>query len=335
MKLVWGTRELVLREPFRISRAVMTGRTAVEVVVEHRGHLGRGEVVTSGFHRLDVPGITAVLTGWQPVVERVSDPADLLDLLPAGPPGVRAACDAAVHDLLGRIAGKPLHELLGLPEWTDVPTACTIGITPPSEAAAKAEELVGKGFRVLKVKAGDEQDEARLRVVRHAAPDARLLLDPNGAWTPEQAVRFLDRTADLRLDAVEQPTAPGNPDRLAWVAARTAVPVVADEDAATAHDVRGLGGAVAGVNVKLVKCGGVRAAREVLAAAAAGGLDVMLGCLVASSLGIAPAAHLAARARWVDLDGHLLLDRDPWTGIGGEGGLLRPSGLPGLGVLRR
>ena len=335
MRLVWSTRELELREPFRISRSVMVGRRSVELTLEHDGRLGHGEVVTSEYFRLDVDGITDALATWQRVVEATEEPARLLDALPEGPPGVRAAADAAVHDLLGKLAGAPVHTLLGGPEWTPVSTAYTIGLCSPDDAALRAGALAHKGFSVLKVKAGDEHDFARLNAVRAAAPQARLLLDPNGAWTPEHTARFLERTADLRLDAVEQPIPPGTPDRLAWIGARSPVPLIADEDAGTVHDVRGLVGAVDGVNVKLAKCGGLRAAGEIIAVARAAGMDVMLGCLVASSLGIAPAVQLTPHARWVDLDGHLLLRRDPWVGLGGEGGTLRLGGRPGLGVVRR
>ncbi|MFD1150879.1 dipeptide epimerase [Saccharothrix hoggarensis] len=331
MKLDWAVYGLELRSPLRISRSVMARRDAVRVVVERDGLRGHGEVVTSQFYGLDVERITGLLRDLAPVAADCADPAELFERLPELPPGVRAAVDAALHDLIALRQGVPVHALVDVPQWTDVPTACTIGIGDPATAAARAAELAGRGFTVLKVKVGAEDDVATVNAIRAAAPDARLILDPNGGWTAEQAVRFVDGLTGV--DALEQPIPPGRWDDLAWLRERCPVPLIADEDAATVADVRALAGVVDGVNVKLAKCGGIGPAREIIAVARDHGLDVMLGCLVASSLGIAPAVHLTGHARWVDLDGHLLLADDPWTGIGGEDGTLRLSGVPGLGVV--
>lgn len=339
MRLDWRTYPLHLREPLRISRSTMSRRDAVGVKLTHDAVTGHGEVVSSGYLGLDVSGITRSLAGVRDRVAGYRDPqalrADLPDLAAGLAPAVLAALDAAVHDLIGRRDGIPVHQLIGRPTWTPVATAYTIGLVAVPAAATAARRLTAAGFQTIKLKAGaadPDDDVARVAAVRAAAPSARLLLDPNGAWRPEQAVRLLDAMTPAGLDAVEQPIPPGTPDKLAWVGARVAVPVVADEDAATLADVHRLAGVVAGVNVKLAKCGGVHAALRIVAAARRHGLDVMLGCLVASSLGIAPAVHLAGDARWIDLDGHLLLADDPWTGIGGRDGTLRLTGGPGLGV---
>lgn len=331
MKLDWTGYGLELRSPLRISRSVMARRDAVRVVVEWDGVRGHGEVVTSQYYGLDVERITGLLRELAPVVADCADPAELRERLPELPPGVLAAVDAALHDLAALRDGVPVHVSLGIPQWTDVPTAYTIGIGTPDDAAAEAEALAVRGFTVLKVKVGSADDIARVTAVRAAAPDARLILDPNGGWTAEETVRVVDRLTGV--DALEQPIPPGHRDDLAWLRERCPVPLIADEDAATVADVRALEGLVDGVNVKLAKCGGITAAREVVDVARECGLDVMLGCLVASSLGIAPAVHLTGYARWVDLDGHLLLADDPWTGIGGEDGTLRLAGAPGLGVV--
>ena len=342
MKLSWEVYGLELGTPLRISRSVMSRRDAVRVVLEHDGQQGHGEVVTSTYYQLDVPAITSFLDSLRPVLAGAESPSVALDLLhadPALPAGVRAAVDAALHDLLGLHRGVPVHVLAGVPVWHDTPTAYTIGITTPDDAAAQAAALIGRGFSVLKVKAGadPERDVATVTAVRAAAPDARLVLDPNGGWSPDIAVRTVEQltTAGVVLDAVEQPIPPGDPDALAWIRERCPAPLIADEDAATVADVRKLAGSVDAVNIKLAKCGGLRPALDIVQAAVDARLDVMLGCLVASSLGIAPAVHLSNHARWADLDGHLLLSHDPWSGIGGETGTLRLSTTPGLGVTRR
>ncbi|GAA2789828.1 dipeptide epimerase [Saccharopolyspora taberi] len=333
MKLRWSNSELRLREPFRISRSVMYERAAVTLEIEHEGVVGRGEVVTSVYYGLDIARIAEHVEALRSTIEG-ADPEDLL----ARPgefdtaPGVKAAIDAALHDLVGKLRGVPVHELLGLPKPQRVPTAYTIGITSLQESVRTAESLAGRGFELIKIKVGGGESELdRIAGIRAAAPHARLLLDPNGAWEADQAVRLLTAASEYGVEAVEQPIQAGTPELLAEVAKASPVPVIADEDAAGVEDVRALDG-VHGVNIKLAKCGGISAAMEIVDAAYESDVDVMLGCLVASSLGIAPAVHLAGCARWVDLDGHLLLAHDPWTGIGGADGFLEPEGTAGLGV---
>ncbi|MFG1606813.1 dipeptide epimerase [Actinoplanes sp. NPDC049265] len=335
MKLTWESYPLRLREPLRISRSTMAFRGAVRISLSDGEHTGHGEVVTSVHHRLDLPTITAACETLAGPPALGGFPAIAAGGLGPVPPGVRAAVDAALLDLRGKQAGMPVYALLGLPAATAVVTAYTIGLVSPNDAATAALGLAAGGFGVLKIKAGDQYDVARIAAVRRAAPGVRLWIDPNGGWTPTETLRVLAECEQHRIDMVEQPVPPGAPDRLAWISERTPIPVVADEDAATEDDVDRLAGAVDGINIKLAKCGGVTAALSLAAKAREHGLEIMLGCLVASSLGIAPAVHLAGLARWIDLDGHLLLNDDPHTGIGGHGGTLRLSGEPGLGIRRK
>ncbi|MFG2986366.1 dipeptide epimerase [Streptomyces sp. NPDC048258] len=345
MRLTWHTTELELAEPLRISRSVMARRDAVWVAIEHGGLTGWGEVVSSDYLGLPTARIVRHLTTARPAVERLPDPetawgehvADSLPGLPELPAGVLAGLEAALLDLVGKRAGRPAHQLLGTHTAPAAQTTRTIGITTPVPAAAQAARLAMSGFTALKVKAGSPdpaEDLARVEAVRTGAPEASLLLDANGAWTERQALDLLPRFADLGVTAVEQPIPPGNHDALARVAKESPVPVIADEDAVSHEDAVALAGLVHGVNVKLAKCGGVRAALRIHDALRGSGTDLMLGCLTASSLGIAPAVHLADRARWVDLDGHLLLADDPWTGIGGTDGTVRAADRAGLGVRR-
>ncbi|WP_367318190.1 dipeptide epimerase [Streptomyces sp. HUAS ZL42] len=342
MKASLRTVRLELTEPLRISRSTMTARDAVWLTVEHDGVTGHGEAVTSFYYGLDADTLGRLLTAVGADFARFSDPESALEALRAGESAgagtssaVTAAVEAALLDLVGKRAGSPVHRLLGAAVPPVAATARTIGITSLAHAAAQARRLAASGFEVIKVKAGtpDPKDDVeRVRVIRDAAPRARLLLDPNGAWTVAQAEALLHRFAELGVEAVEQPLAPGDPKALGTLAERSPLPVIADEDAVDLEDVRRLAGRVQGVNVKLAKCGGVHAALRIAEAIDGSGTDLMLGCLTASSLGLAPAVHLADRARWADLDGHLLLAHDPWAGIGGEDGVVRANNLPGLGV---
>jgi L-alanine-DL-glutamate epimerase-like enolase superfamily enzyme len=340
VKSTLRTVRLALAEPLRISRSTMAARDAVWLTVEHDGLRGHGEAVTSVYYGLGTETLVRLLTGVD--LSRFPDPESALEALRAGqwpdgdvPPAVTAAVESALLDLAGKRAGVPVHRLLGTAAPPVAATARTIGITTPARAAAQARHLVANGFEIIKAKAGTpdpEDDIERVRVIRDAAPRARLLLDPNGAWSVAQADALLPRFAALGVEAVEQPLAPGDPDALGALAERAPLPVIADEDAVDLADVRRLAGRVHGVNVKLAKCGGVHAALRIREAIEGSGTELMLGCLTASTLGLAPAVHLADRARWADLDGHLLLAHDPWAGIGGADGVVRASGAPGLGI---
>ncbi|MEU4067275.1 dipeptide epimerase [Streptomyces wedmorensis] len=345
MKSRQRTVRLELAEPLRISRSTMAARDAVWLTVEHDGQRGHGEAVTSVYYGLDTGTLERLLHAESQWLAGFHDPETALEAVQDGtrraaaPPAVTAAVESALLDLVGKRADLPVHRLLdprGAPPRAT--TARTLGITPPERAGERAARLVRDGFTVLKVKAGapDPGDDlARVRAVRTAAPHARLLLDPNGAWTVREAERLLPLFAELGVEAVEQPLAPGDPEALARLAERSPLPVVADEDAVGFEDARRLAGRVQGINVKLAKCGGVGAALRIAELVADTGTELMLGCLAASTLGIAPAVHLAHRARWVDLDGHLLLADDPWAGIGGTDGTVRASRHPGLGVRER
>lgn len=254
-------------------------------------------------------------------------------------PSVRAAVDMALWDILGKRCGLPLWKLLG--GYRDrMMTSVTVGILPESETVRQARDWVKRGFKILKLKGGldVESDAARVLKVREAVGDQiALRFDANEGYTVEQALWFIDRTRPARIELLEQPTRQGQPDLLAQVTRRTDVPVMADESLTTLRDAFRLAAedVVDMLNVKLMKVGGIAEAMEINAVAKAARLEVMVGCLDESALGIAAALQFALadqNVAYADLDGHLDLCGDPADGaVILEDGTLFPRDAPGLG----
>jgi L-alanine-DL-glutamate epimerase-like enolase superfamily enzyme len=245
----------------------------------------------------------------------------------------KAAIDLALHDLMGKVVGKPLWQLWGLDPGQAPVTSYSIGLDEPAEMARKAREAAA--FPILKIKLGTSRDLESMAAVREAVPGHRFVVDANGAWSPKQAARRLRDLDGYKIDFVEQPVAAGDLAGLKYVREHSPFPIVADESCVDEEDVARLAGCVDGVNVKLMKCGGLRRARRLIAAARAHHLQVMVGCLIESSIAITAAAHLAPLLDYADLDGNLLLARDPYQGVTCEGGKLTLPTAPGLGVVPR
>jgi L-alanine-DL-glutamate epimerase-like enolase superfamily enzyme len=220
-------------------------------------------------------------------------------------------------------------KLLGL-DRAKAPLSCvTLGMAEPAEMLAKLETV--KTFPAIKVKLGGPGDVENLRRVR-ANYDGRIQVDANAAWDAASAVRVLHEIAPLRIELVEQPVAREDLDGLAFVRARSPIPVFADESCHHLADIARLAGRVDGVNLKLMKTGGIREALRMIHAARAHGMQVMLGSMVESSLALSAAAQLAPLADYLDLDGHWLIADDPFAGAPGERGVIALSDAPGLGV---
>jgi L-alanine-DL-glutamate epimerase-like enolase superfamily enzyme len=341
MDLTWTLEHLPLRVPLRISRASVAVKEAVVVALEHDVLVGFGEATATSYYRQSVDSIVETLAMLRRLLIGLRDPFDALAELDgwaeqlADQPVTVAALDAAVHDWIGKRLELPMWRYLGLRPGGVRQTAFTVGIDAPDAAAAAARGVAENGCTILKLKVGlpsadDERD--LVAAVRRAAPTATLYLDANGGWPVDDAERRIDALLPFAPALIEQPIAPGQPECLRRM--RGHVPIIADEDARTPCDVPRLWGAVDGINVKLAKCGGVRQALAMVHAARAAGMQVMLGCVVSSSLGLAPSVMLAPLADYLDLDGHLLLANDPWTGLGDSVALL-PSEASGLGVQRR
>ena len=244
----------------------------------------------------------------------------------------KCAIDIALHDFAGKVLGIPVHELIGLPSAIP-PTDFTLGIDEPAVVAERATRA--SGFPALKIKVGGPQDLATLRAVR-GVYDGPIRVDANTGWTRDDAERLLPELIDLGVELIEQPFEARAYRDLAWLQERSSLPIVADESAVVLEDLDALVGVVAGVNVKLAKCGGIAAATEMLEAATALGFRTFLGCMEETSVGITASAAVASLADWVDLDGCLLLADDPFSGLdlGPDHRWILPTS-PGLGVTRR
>ena len=244
--------------------------------------------------------------------------------------GAKAAIDMALHDLQGKLLGQPLWRVWGLDPTRAPVTSFSIGLDEPEVMARKARDAAA--FPIIKIKLGTARDLEIMEAVHAAIPGHRLVVDANAAWTPKQAVRRIDSLTKYPIDFVEQPVAADDLTGLKYVRERCPFPVIADESCATEEDVPRLAGCVDGVNVKLMKCGGLSRARKLIETARAHHLQIMAGCLIESSLAITAAAQLLPLLDYADLDGHLHLAQDPVVGVRCEGGKLTLPDGPGLGV---
>lgn len=339
MKLEWERVTVRPEDPFRISRSTSRELTRVWVRVESNGVEGWGEADPSEYYDEDADTVVAALERLEPLLAASDDPTLLeplhrrLALGAADAASARSAVSAALHDLAGKTLGHPLWRLWGL-DPADAPlSSYTIGLDEPEVMAEKARRA--REWPILKVKLGAGRDVERCRAVREAAPDATLRVDVNGGWSAAEAPEKVQALAALGVEFVEQPLPPEDRENLARLRERAPVPIVVDESCVAPEDVPGLAGLADGVNVKLDKCGGPREALRTVHTARACGLRVMLGCMLGSTLGVAPALHLASLADWVDLDGAALLASDPFQGPEVRRGRILVGTGPGLGVTRR
>lgn len=301
---------------FTISRGSKTRADVVVVTLRRGGRAGRGECVPYARYGETVEGVVADLGA---LAARLAlDGLDRSAVQAMLPPGAaRNALDCALWDLEAKEAGRPVWQLAGLPQApAAVETAVTVGLDTPVAMAEKARGYAD--LPLLKVKVGGDAVLDRLRAVRQAAPAPRLIVDANEGWSLEQLRALLPDLAALGVDLIEQPLPAGQDAGLAGLAPD--VPLCADESVHTAEGLGALVPLYQAVNIKLDKTGGLTAALELRRAAEAAGLDIMVGCMVGTSLGMAPALLVAQGAAYVDLDGPLMLQRDR------DGGLLYQAG---------
>lgn len=320
--------ELELRERFTIARESWDVARNVFVRLSHGGACGLGEASPDEGSGETVAAVARDLAAVD--LERLGGPFDLEglgDLLPEG--SARCALDIALHDLAARLAGISVGELLGVGGRPLPVTSVTVPIADVREMVARARSLAN--HPVIKMKVGFDGDVGAVRAVRDVY-GGRIRVDANEGWKPSAAMSRLAQLEELGIELCEQPIPAGDRDALRRVTGSTSIPVLADEDVRTAADVASLAGCVDGVNLKLRKAGGIRETVRAIAVARSLGMTVMLGCDLESGVAATAQAHVAALVDHADVDGPLLLKRDPWPGVAyAQGVMTLPEG-PGLGV---
>jgi L-Ala-D/L-Glu epimerase len=301
---------------FVISRGAKREATVVVAQVSDGKVVGRGECVPYARYGETVEGVRDAILALR---GQLSDRASLLRQMPAG--AARNALDCALWDYEAKRSGKSVAALAGLAAPRPLTTAYTIGLDTAEAMAAKAA-FAARTMPLLKLKLGGGGDEARLRRVRAACPATRLIADANEAWTPELLPSLMAVAAETGVELIEQPLPAGADTALAGP---RAVPVCADESVHDRASLEALAGRYDAVNIKLDKAGGLTEALAFVTQARARGLKIMVGCMVATSLSMAPALLLAQGADWVDLDGPLLLARDRAPALRYDGALVHPS----------
>ena len=332
MKLHWEPISLELKTTFRVAHGASDQRHNVLVYLDE----GVGEAAAVPYYGETQQEIIEYLKALPNPGE---DPFDLDAILarrPAGSRAARSAIDEALHDLWGKRLGQPLFRLFGLNPDNLPLTSFTIGMDEPDSMAAQARD---SGFPILKIKLGSDHDVAIVAAIRKVT-HAKLRADVNAGWTREQALSIIPRLVDYDLEFIEQPLAVEDVEGYFWLkkklkAQNVHIPIFADETAKTSYDVVKLAGAVDGVVVKTMKSEGIRDALRMIHTARAHDMQIMLSCMVESSVGVTAAAHLAPLCDYADLDGPLLIRNDPYRGLKYDGArLFLPDG-PGLGVERR
>ena len=334
MELTSRIVTLRLAETFVIARESRDEEQVLQVELRHDAAVGYGE--GAAIDRYEETAQTALAYVEENGALLGDDPFALEEIearLPPGQNAARAALDAALHDLQGKLLGVPVRRLLGLPR-TGPPTSWTVWLGDPDDMAQRAESAAPR-FRRLKLKLGgaDGLDVDRVRAVR-GATELPLQVDVNEWWSLDEALDALPQLAELGVDYCEQPL-PAGDEGGRTLKARSPIPIYVDEDCHRLADVAACAQIAHGINIKLAKSGGIREAIRMAHAARALGLGVMLGCMIESGLGIAAGCAVAPLCDHIDLDGNLLIADDPWPGIVLTDGLQVPSDLPGLGVAPR
>lgn len=342
MKLRFFPYELKLRHVFTVASYSRSTTPDVQVEIEYDGLTGYGEASMPPYLQHELGTMDSVLAFLETVQDRIgqfADPFQLediltyIDRLSPGNAAAKAAVDIALHDLVGKLLQAPWHRIWGLDKDKAPSTTYTIGIDTPEVVREKTKECAGR-FNILKVKLGRDNDKEMIDTIR-SVTDLPIAVDANQGWTDRRyALEMIHWLKEKGIVMVEQPMPKARLDDIAWVTQQSPLPIFADESLQRLSDVAALKGAFHGINIKLMKCTGMREGWKMLTLARALGMKVMVGCMTETSCACSAAAQLSPAVDFADLDGNLLIANDRFKGMEVQKGKITLTDLPGIGVVK-
>ena len=337
MKLSWKQYDLHLKHTFRISRSARDIAPVIVLTLEHDGITAYGEASPTKRYGEDLTTIDTFFRSLE--LDRFDSPFQLEEILAyvdAKAPGntsAKCAVDLALHDWVGKKLGVPLYKLWGLEKSKAAQCSFTIAID--SKEVVKQKVLEAEEYPILKVKVGLDNDKEMIETIR-SVTDKVLYVDANEGWKDRTiALERIKYLKDQNVEFVEQPMPADQFDDLCWLRDKSDLPIIADESVLRLSEVPRLAQAFDGINIKLMKCTGVREAMRMINTARALNMKVMMGCMIETAVGISAGAHLAPLLDYADLDGNVLISDDPFDGVRNIGGKLELNDQPGLGVILR
>lgn len=334
MKLSFRPYTLQLRHTFTLSTSSRTTTPAMLTEIEYDGVTGYGEAAMPPYLGESQQSVAEFLAKVD--LGRFEDPFELetiiaeVDAIAPGNTAAKAAVDIALHDLVGKLIGQPWYRIWGLDSQKTPATSFTIGIDSAEIVREKTQEA--GDFKILKAKLGRDNDREIIEAIR-SVTDKPITADPNQGWKDKhQALEMIQWLHEQNVLFVEQPLPKAQQEDLAWLTERSPIPIIADEGVQRLADVAAAKDTYSGINIKLMKCTGLREAHKMVLLARSLGLKVMIGCMTETSCAISAASHLAPLADWVDLDGALLISNDPFTGTQVVEGRPIPRDRAGIGV---
>ena len=335
MKMRFFPYELKLKHVFTVASYSRTTTPDVQVEIEYEGVTGYGEASMPPYLGQTVDTVMAFLRKVD--LEQFSDPFGLEDILAyvdslsPGDTAAKAAVDIALHDLVGKLLGAPWYKIWGLNKEKTPSTTFTIGIDTPDVVRGKTREVAGQ-FNILKVKLGRDNDKEMIRTIRSVSA-LPIAVDANQGWSDRQyALDMIHWLKEQGIVMIEQPMPKEQLDDIAWITQQSPLPVFADESLQRLNDVTALKGAFTGINIKLMKCTGMREAWKMVTLARALDMKVMVGCMTETSCAVSAAAQLSPVVDFADLDGNLLISNDRFKGMEVINGKIILNDLPGIGV---